>query len=261
MIIRVNDAAPAEFDLRKTRRKRLMLILFSVLGFLILLPLVWFGYLTVGYYLRLKSGDIVDPNARRMQASLSSYVANAKVTPADIERLTPAGLAPELGNRSARVTVIEFADYQCPFCKEQAPIVRRVIAAMGNQVHFLIRDFPVSEIHPDARNAALAANCILAQGQDPYWRFHDLVYMDQEHMSPDDLRKLATFVNVDMAQYDACMEARTYDRKIDKDVDDGRRAGVQGTPTFFVNGVRFQGLMDEKTFTLVLNQFLEAQPK
>lgn len=257
----MNDIATPEFENRKKRRTRLIAILLSLLGLLVLLPLAWFAYLTAGYYTKIRTGEIIDPNTRRLQASISSYVANTRVTQADLQRLQPTGIVPELGNRNAKVAVLEFVDYQCPFSKQQAPIIRRVVQEMGDRIHFYVRDFPITELHPDARNASLAAGCILAQSQDMYWRFYDLVFNDQEHMSPDDLRTLASFVNADMKVYDTCVQNRTYDRKIDQDIDAAHGAGVQGTPTFFVNGVKFQGLMDEKTLTEILNQFLEAQPK
>jgi protein-disulfide isomerase len=246
---------------RQKKRRRLLTVLFVIAAAVVLVPVVYVGYLTTSYYVQFKTGTIVSPEERRLQASISRTAANAEVTAEDLERIIPAGIAPELGNRDARVTVIEFIDYLCPFCKRNAPDVRRVMAGMGGQVRFLIRDFPIVELHPNAREAALAANCVLEQGQEPYWRFHDMIFAYPVEPGPNDFRTIAERTNIDMNAFDACMDARRYDRKIDEDIDVGIAAGVGGTPTFFVNGVRFQGVMNESALTKALSYFLENLPQ
>lgn len=236
-------------------------MLLIVAGTIMLLPVAYLGYLTTTYFIQFKTGEIVSPEERRLQASLSRLSAKADVKTEDIERVIAVTLAPELGNRDAEVTVVEFIDYLCPFCEENAPDIRRVMTGMGSQVRFLIRDFPIVELHPNAREAALAANCILEQGQEPYWRYHDMIFADQAQSTPELLRIIAERTNIDMEQYDECIGERRYDRKIDEDIEVGLGAGVAGTPTFFVNGVKFQGVMDEETLTRTLNFFLENVPK
>ncbi|HWQ99829.1 MAG TPA: DsbA family protein [Candidatus Methylomirabilis sp.] len=249
-------------DAPQPRKRHRFLKWLAILFVIVVIPSsVWFVSQVVVYYHQIKSGDVRSVKDRRLQASISEHVANVTVTKEDLERLVPSGLAPELGAKDARVTVVEFVDYQCPFCQKTAQPLRNVMVAMGDKVRFIIRDFPILELHPTAKVSALAANCVLEQGQDAYWRFHDVVYADQTRQSPEDLRAKAQFAGAKPAEYDACVSEGRHQAKIEEDIRIGIRAGVQGTPTFFVNGVKFQGAMDEKELTLILNAFLDRLPK
>jgi protein-disulfide isomerase len=242
----------------RPHRHRLLLTLSVIFGGILFCVLAWFLWQTIGYYRDIKQGNPSTLKERRLKASISNLVANAHVTPQDLARLVPAtGLYPELGSRNARVTVVEFLDYQCPFCQESAPTVRNVMRAMGDRVRLVVRDFPLTQIHPTAKQSALAANCILAQGQERYWRAHDLLYGNIDKQSPKDLHDLAIAAGADPAAFDACVAQDLYGKKIDADIEDGLRAGVEGTPTFFVNGIKIEGALDEQTLIRVLNTVLE----
>lgn len=244
----------------RPRRHRLIRSVATLIGAALFIVLGWFLWQTVAFYLSIQNGggSFAD---RRLQASISNLVANARVTPQDLARLTPSsGLYPELGNHNAKVTLIEFVDYQCPFCQESAPVVRKVMAAMGDRVRLIVRDFPILQLHPTAKQSALAANCVLAQGQELYWRYFDVLYSNIQKQTPADLRDAARAVDADLSAYDACVAEDRYGKKIDADIEAGLRAGVQGTPTFFVNGIKLQGALDEKTLTRVLNTVLEKNP-
>lgn len=246
---------------RRKKRRRLLIVVIALVVLFVTVPLLWFGVSVIDYYGQIKRGEIGSPADRSQLASISRIAANTDVTPEDLERLKPVGLVPELGSRNANITIIEFIDYECPFCKENASAVRSVMDELGDKVHFLIRDFPIAEINPNARDAALASNCVLEQGQKAYWRYHDLLFANQDDLSGEELRRLAALANINVARFDECMQTRKYDLKIDKDIEVGRQAGVEGTPTFFVNGVRYQGVLDEQLLTRIINYFLENLPQ
>jgi protein-disulfide isomerase len=239
-------------------RRRVLLWLAIIALLIIAPPLVWLGVLTVRYYGQIKGGNSISLPDQRLQASIARQIANTNVTKEDLARLIPFGRVPETGSPGAKITVIEFVDYQCPYSQRSAAPVRQVMAAMGDRVRFMIRDFPILELHPEAKQVALAANCVLEQGQEAYWRFHDLLFADQEHLTLADLYVKAQQAGVDTTKYDECVASSRYARKIEEDVKVGIRAGVQGTPTFFVNGVKFQGSLDAKMLTQILHAALSA---
>jgi protein-disulfide isomerase len=247
------------------------------LAVVFLLPIafvaVWFAWQVTAYTIEIKKGGL-SLDERRMEQSISKLVANSNVTPADLARLVPtAGLYPEWGPSSAKITVVEFIDYACPYTHDAHPIARRLMTAFGQRVRFVMRDYPITEIHPMAKQTALAANCVLEQGQDPYWRFHDAIFSDTwgedglpQHQASVDVRAKAEQAGARMQEYDACVASERYLKKIDADIQTAVQAGVQGTPTFFViannKAVPIPGApKDEKTLTRVINAVMEAMPK
>lgn len=234
----------------------------GVLTLLVVLPpLLWFVNQVTIAYRDIQGGRGVSVKDRRFNMSVSKAMANTQVSRAELTRLAPTTLAPELGSKTARLTVVEFIDYQCPFCQRSAAPLREVMAAMGDRVRLLVRDFPILELHPTAKDSALAANCVLEQGQTSYWRFHDLIFADQAKQAAEDLRAKAALSGVKLADYDSCVAGRRYDNKIDQDYALGLQVGVRGTPTFFVNGVKFEGALDAQALIRILNAFLDRLPK
>lgn len=243
-------------------KRHTLLIAAGVFLLLILVPVGWFLWQTASYYRGIKTGALPSPTERRLQASVSSLVANAQVTPEDLARLIPAsGRFPELGARNAKVTIVEFVDYQCPFCQRSAPAVRQVMATLGDRVRLIIRDFPIRELHPGASQSALAARCVLEQNVDMYWRYHDLLFADIEHQSASDLRAKAGLAGAQLTAFDACVAQNRYGASIEADIQAGLRAGVQGTPTFFVNGIKVEGAQDAAGLTRVIQTVMEQLPK
>lgn len=237
-------------------RRRTLAVVFFALGGVILLLVGWFLWQTVAYYIDIRHGGLADMEDRRLEASLSSLVANAHVTEADLAALAPTGMYPERGSRHAPVTVVEFVDYQCPFCQRSAPAVRQVIDAYGDRVHFVIRDFPVVSLHPNAKQSAVAARCALYQGQDVYWRFHDLLFSDTTRHTPEQFRVWAQAAGARVDAFTDCVADTRVVADIDRDIQAGLRVGVQGTPTFFVNGVRIQGALDAALLSRVIDASL-----
>ncbi len=146
-----------------------------------------------------------------------------------------------LGDVDAPVTIIEFGDYQCPFCKtlytNAELAIRNAYVAKG-LVRFVYRDFPLDRIHPYARAAAEAAQC--ASDQNKYWEYHDYLFEHQEEIPSLDFVTVAQSLGLDMEQFSLCVTSRKYRAEVEKDYQDGIAAGVTGTPTTFVNGVMVQ---------------------
>ncbi len=158
-------------------------------------------------------------------------MSDAKLTPPVSERDHAAG--PE----DAPVTLVEYGDYECPYCGMAYPIVKRAQLDLGNRLRFVFRNFPLAESHPHARLAAEAAEAAGAQGK--FWEMHDMLYEHQDALEAEDLTGYAKSLGLDVPKFAHDLEA----------------SGVNGTPTFFVNGNRYEGSWaNEKTFIHTLRE-------
>ncbi len=145
------------------------------------------------------------------------------------------GTGASRGDVNSAVTVIEFTDFQCSACGGMYPIVEEVMKSYGNRVHFVIRNFPLTTLHPNAFNAAQAAEAAKAQGK--FWEYIDLMFKNQNALDVDSLKKYATQVGLDRKRFDAELESGKYIPVVRRDMNDGDEYGVEATPTFFINGV------------------------
>jgi len=143
------------------------------------------------------------------------------------------------GAADAPITVVEFSDFECPFCKRADPIVRQMLERYPTQVRFVYRDFPLDHIHQKARGAAEAARCAGEQGK--YWEFHHLLFDKSPALTPDDLKNYAKQLGLDEAKFDDCVAQHRLKDVIEADITAGDGAGVSGTPAFFVNGLPIAG--------------------
>ena len=139
-----------------------------------------------------------------------------------------------LGHPGAPVTVVEYGDFECPNCKQAAPAVKLLLKRFAGRIQVGFRHFPLEEVHPHALHAALAAEAAGAQGK--FWPMHDLLFENQAHLKLPHLRGYAERLELDMARFDAEMQQELYLQRIREEVEGGRRSGVRGTPTFYVNG-------------------------
>ena len=163
---------------------------------------------------------------------------------------------PAIGPEGAKLTVVEFLDYQCPFCNAVSSTFREMAALYGDRVRFIVRDFPVPDIHPEAVDAAEAAGCAEAQGK--YWQMHDRLFNLRGSLAPSDLDRAAEQSGLDMAVYRACMDVDARLDEIQEDATAGFNAGVRGTPTFFFNGQPVEGAIPREAFEALIKRFLEA---
>lgn len=141
----------------------------------------------------------------------------------------------QLGPEHAPVTVVEYADFECPTCKQAAPAMKLLLQHYPGQVRVVFRHYPVEEAHPHALAAAEAAE--VAGGQGKFWQMHDLLFENQAHLKRARLHSYAEQLQLDMARYTAEMDDEIYRQRIREHIDSGRRSGVRGTPGIFVNGV------------------------
>jgi protein-disulfide isomerase len=144
---------------------------------------------------------------------------------------------PSKGNPAASVTVVEFTDFQCPSCAATHPMLERIAAEYGDRVRVVVRDFPLSQ-HANAQKAAEAAEAAREQGK--YWEYAALLYQNQSALTADSLKEYASRVGLDRAKFDAALDSGKFADSVRRDVHDGDRAGVNGTPTLFVNGTRVE---------------------
>lgn len=150
------------------------------------------------------------------------------------------------GDAKAPVTLVEYGDYECPHCGRAHPIVKAVRARMGKRLRFVFRNFPLTEIHPHAEHAAEAAEAVAAgAGDKAFWAMHDLIFDHQEEgLSDPLLSRLATQAGADGPQVIQEVKASAHKARVRDDFMSGVRSGVNGTPTFFINGKRFDGSWD-----------------
>ena len=222
---------------------------------------------------RLKKGDEAELRARireylqnqklstRRQTyvqslrSQASVVVHLKALP--VARVEPgvAG-APVRGPAAAPVTIVEFSDFQCPYCKQVVPTLAQVLSRYGEKVKLVFRDFPIDSLHPQARKAAEAARCAHDQGK--FWEFHDALFAGAPNASAEQLKTYAQQVGLDVPSFERCLGSRTHTAAVQKDVEEGTRLGVTGTPAFFVNGELLSGAQPLESFVRVIERELAA---
>jgi protein-disulfide isomerase len=160
-----------------------------------------------------------------------------------------ATLKPPVGPRDhmqgppdAPVTLLEYGDYECPFCGAAYPVVKAIQSRLGDQLCFVFRNFPLNEAHPHAQDAAEAAEAAGAQGK--FWPMHDMLYENQDALEPEDLVQYARALHLDLPRFVREMREHIHAPRVREDFLSGVRSGVNGTPTFFINGVRHDGGYD-----------------
>jgi protein-disulfide isomerase len=163
----------------------------------------------------------------------------------------PVGSADHVqGNPRAAVTLVEYGDYECPYCGAAYPVLKEVQRRMGDELRFVFRNFPLAEVHPHALVAAEAAEAAGAQGQ--FWQMHDTLYEHQDALGLAHLKAFAKGLKLDEARFAQDLEAHTFLPRIQADFREGVRSGVNGTPTLFVNGTRYDGPLDLEGLLTVL---------
>jgi len=155
-----------------------------------------------------------------------------------------------LGPSNAPVTLVEYGDFECPFCRRAHPMIQGMRRYMGDNLRFVFRNFPLAEAHPHARHAAESAEAAGAQGK--FWEMHDILFQNQDALEDEDLIMYAARIGIDFQRVSQELAAGTYTRKVRDDFRGGVRSGVNGTPTFFINGIRFDGNWSDA------NEFMQA---
>jgi protein-disulfide isomerase len=160
------------------------------------------------------------------------------------------------GNPKAKVMIVEFSDFQCPYCGQVENTLKSVLAKHEGTVALAFRDMPITQIHPFAQGAAEAARCAGEQGK--FWEYHDLLFGDQNGLDRNGLVAKAAKLQLDAKQFDSCLTAEKYKVQIQQDNQEGMRVGVSGTPGFFINGVFMSGAQPEAVFEKAIEEQLAA---
>jgi len=159
------------------------------------------------------------------------------------------------GNPKAKVMIVEFSDFQCPYCRQVEATLKSVLAKHPDAA-LAFRDYPLASIHPMAQGAAEASRCALEQGK--FWEYHDMLFADQAGLEKAGLLASAKKLQLDEKQFETCLSSGKFKAQIEQDTQDGRRAGVTGTPGFFINGIFLSGAQQEGAFEAVIKDELAA---
>lgn len=154
------------------------------------------------------------------------------------------------GPATALVTLVEYGDYECPYCGEAYPVVEELQQVLADRLQFVFRHFPLAQIHPYAQGAAEAAE--VAGAQDMFWEMHATLYTNQHALDGAHLIAYAIALGLDPTAFRLALEGRFYEKRVREDFLSGVRSGVNGTPTFFIEGVRYDGPRDFDSLLAVL---------
>jgi protein-disulfide isomerase len=174
-------------------------------------------------------------------------------------------LAPSMGSAGAPVVLVEFSDFECPYCKQEATMLREnLLSAYPKQVRLYFKEFPLESIHPWAKAGAIAARCVYEQNANTFWDYHDWAFAHQTEINVDNFKAKAmewakSQKTLDVLQLGACMDTKATAAEVDKTVAEGRALEVGGTPTLFVNGRRIPNVVDWPTLRAIIDFEIEYQ--
>ncbi len=232
------------------RPSGIVLILFLTL---IILGVIGFTGL-IGYYsFKISRGeekDIIPVSGGFTKAALSNKTDTKKITSEDILSVISSD-TPMKGKESAPVTVVMFMDFECPFSQSSHDIFNQMMRQHGNTVKIVFKQFPITSIHSQAASAALAATC--AHEQNKFWEYYDALFNEQT-LTDETYSALARTLKLNPSQFDTCFSSQKNLSQIEQDVADGIRLGVQGTPTYFVNTKKIEGVPTLSQWNSILLQ-------
>lgn len=202
--------------------------------------------------------------SQKTQAALDGYYKRLRAKYGVKDFLEPlrqqvAAIGPSLGPADAPVTIIEFGDYQCPFCHQLEPTLESVLKQYSHQARLVFRNFPLTEIHPEALHAAQAAVCADKQGK--FWAMHDALYADDTPLSISSLRTLAKQVGLDSKKFEACVRNGAADATINADIKAGDDLAVEGTPTLFIDGRYLNGTVPREQLVAIIQDELKRHTR
>lgn len=227
-----NSSTPINPKLKRSWGK----IIFIIVLALVLLGIIIFIFQVALTVLKIRRGEITDKENTN---------TTIEVTRDD---------DPYTGSLTAKVEIIEFGDYQCPKCEEAFPIVKEVVRTYGDKILFVYRDFPLSEDHPQAEKSAEAAEC--ADDQGKFWEYHDKLFLNQGSLDIDSLKRYALELNLNKVVFNNCLDSGKYQKEVEFDYLDGVKAGVDGTPIWFINKVKYEGAIPLEIFKKIIDEEL-----
>ncbi len=229
-------------------------IVATVVTIFVLMFVCLFAWRVYFFVSKIQSGDLTQDDLSFLQKfSASNRVSRLPIPDGEFDVVTTDD--PSLGLKDAKITIVEFADFGCPFSQDASLVVRQVSAKFPDDVRFIYRDFPIIELHPDAAMAAEAGEC--ADEQNMFWSYHDKVYANQNDLTEESLIRYATELNMNTGEFKRCLASDRNVSEVQTDLDAGVEAGVRGTPTFFLNGIRIPGAIPEATLLKLIERFIE----
>lgn len=238
---------------------------FEILSWIfVIITLLSFGYSAYSTYNYVQYGNCYGPEDTGQfcifNALTSEHLTKLQQAVKGEIILPDADDDPFIGPEDAKVTIIEFGCYSCPYTREARLIVNTLLDQYKNKIRYVYRDFPIQQKHGDAFFHSEVANCAL--DQDKFWEVHNLLFTEQhaciEEASQEiHIDTIIEKTKLNTNQFDACLESRKYTAEIEKDFEDGLKAGVTGTPTFFINGRRIEGPKPIKAFQTLIDEELE----
>jgi protein-disulfide isomerase len=168
------------------------------------------------------------------------------------------GESPVQGPKEAKVTIIDFSDYQCPFCGQARKTLKKIMDTYGNSIRLVFKDFPMS-FHRDAEKAHEAAYCAGDQGK--YWSMHELLFTNQNTLKVNNLKYFAKELGLDMAKFNKCLDDRIHAKRVTKNIEEARKFGVKKAPTFFINGIMLEGVSSFNNFKEIIDAELIEEKK
>jgi protein-disulfide isomerase len=162
---------------------------------------------------------------------------------------------PYTGSMNATIAIIVFSDYSCPNCAVGEDIVDALMSKYPDKIIYFFKNFPLTSMHPNAYNAALAALCAKEEGK--FWEYHDILYANQKAQSPENLSAYAAELGLNPEKFNTCLDSQKYKSQIDNDIKVGASVGVTGTPTFFINGIRILGAQPIEEFVKAIESELK----
>lgn len=167
------------------------------------------------------------------------------------------GSSPSKGSTDAPITIVEFADFQCPYCATAQPIVEEVLKQYKGKVRFVFKNYPLAQIHPEAIPAAIAAEC--ANKQDKYWQMHDSLFENHKKLGDETYIKIAQSIGLKMDDFNKCRKEQSIHNKINAEMEYGQSLGINATPAFYINGVQLMGALPKSEFERVINNELATK--
>jgi protein-disulfide isomerase len=203
--------------------------------------------------------------AQRVQARQQEYLKSLRASANIAVFLTPPAAfraevktagAPFRGGSHAPVTVVEFSDFHCPFCRRVQPVLTQLLTKYGEKIRIVYRDYPIDRLHGQARAVAEASRCAVEQGK--FWEFHDKVFAGAPDASQATLNRFAQETGMDLAAFETCRAANKYKTSVEESIQEGTKLGITGTPTFFINGRMLVGAQPLEAFARVIDEELAA---
>ena len=230
--------------------------LYTALVILIMIGVGIFVWRVVHYTRLIQSGEFITGDSTFFKEYAVSDTLAAIPIPEETEFDLMTDDDPFFGSSDAKVKIVEFADFGCPYSRRSSNVLRALSTKYGDQIHYVYRDFPIEEIHPGAQKAAEAGEC--AQDQGMFWPYHDKVYTNQINLSEERLLQVAQEVGMDLESFATCLLSGKHAGEVRQDYQEGIEAGVRGTPTFFVNGIRINGAIPEELLDQLIQRIINS---